>query len=116
MTMKTIECAAEDGTVIAIGVPAGPLPTNEEAEIYGRAFALVTPERFDATKDWKDAIDAIVTSVELREKNVSIQDVVRAVQFFTSTEATVRNVAPRGTSGVAVYHVTALGYRRGPAW
>lgn len=54
--------------------------------------------------DWKEPIDAYITANDI--------EVTReAVVHFTATEAKIEYDAVMG-----MYHVTAKGYRNGPAW
>lgn len=78
------------------------------------AFELVTPERFDETRTWRDTIDAVVTGAELKEKGVTLEEVVELVLFMTATSAKVTLLTPKGCP-VPVYRLTAKGYRAGPA-
>lgn len=106
-----VPMVAESGETVVVGVPAGPLPNEERTNTLAKAFELVTPSRHGA-KDWKEPISAIVSTTELKERGVTVGDVREAVEFFTATSASVEYIH-RGTAHAI--HVTAIGYRRGPA-
>jgi hypothetical protein len=86
-----------------------------EQAMMQKAFELVTPEKWGA-KDWRCAINAYVTAEELEKAGVTIAEVVEAIAFMTATEANVHeyNLAS-ATPGRKGFHVTAKGYRAGPA-
>lgn len=105
MKTKTVAATAECGTEIKITVPAGPLPSKERHDVLKRAFdAVANPA------DWKAPIDARVTRDVLARANVTIEDILEAVEFFTATTATVSTPDMHGARSVR-----ADGYRRGPA-
>jgi len=83
------------------------------SETMNKAFALVTPERFGA-KDWREPIDAYVTSLELKEAGITLEILEEAIAFFTSTRATHETVFV-GNGPFLVFRVVATGYRNGPA-
>lgn len=90
--------------------------TDPKTDRMRKAFALVTPERFGA-RDWREPVSAVVSHVEIEAAGVTIADVKASVAFMTATEATVKTWIIAGGLGDRglVYHVTAIGYRRGPA-
>lgn len=73
-----------------------------------KAFKLVEPP-----SHWKNPIDAVVTTEQLREAGLTIGDVAEAVAHFTGTPATIEQ-APSWVSLEPLYHVTAIGYFAGP--
>jgi len=79
--------------------------TANKAEL-NRIFSLVCPTRRGA--HWKDRIDQLVTFEEMAAADAYPSMLAEAVEFFT---ATYPNIA-RTTRG---FHVTAKGYRAGPA-
>ena len=79
-----------------------------ELALHNRAFDLVS-SRFD----WKNEINTFVTMQHLRAEEVTIEQIVEAVAFFTATKATIR-YADNRMAGEG-YFVSADGYRLGPA-
>jgi len=95
---------------------------------HARAFAFVDPsERVKqyvksgqltaeqaARVTWKDRICSIVTEADLAAQGLGIDDVARAIEFYTATIAkvTIERIAPTNELG---YLVLADGYRNGPA-
>lgn len=73
-------------------------------EALSRAF-----DRVRNKSHWKDAIDAIVLTVNKAELDL----ILFAVEFYTATKATA--VCVRGEVGLRTYRITAPGYWAGPA-
>jgi hypothetical protein len=84
-----------------------------EREKAKRAFEMVDPGKRGL--DWRSPINAFVTVAELEAAGLGIEDVKEAVAFFTATEATATRHDLRNVWGPDCWHVTALGYRAGPA-
>lgn len=84
-------------------MPAEPrkLTTEQHAELMRFAFRQIADPN-----DWRAPIDAIVP-----ESMVSL--CCDAVMFMTATNASVTSVGL--VNGSAMYRVTSIGYRSGPA-
>jgi hypothetical protein len=75
-----------------------------------RAFDLVHP-----AGHWKNPVHAEVTSGQLEEAGLTIEQVAEAVVHFTGTQATLKMLYPHPNQhGVTFYLVTAPGYYAGP--
>lgn len=88
------------------------LPTPNKVELMNElhpsleaVFAKVRP-----TTHWKDPINAVVP---LTSDELAI--LPYAVEFFTATVPTIRELSGRTWMALAYYSVTAAGYRAGPA-
>ena len=73
-------------------------------EAMEQAWAKVAPKA-----DWRAAVDATIRV----ESDEELAEIFKAVEYFTATKA--RAVPLCGSKGVRVWHVTAVGYRMGPA-
>lgn len=109
-------CGNSDCPVVSSDPLWSQCPGNQRAIAMDRAFALVTPDRFGA-RDWREPVHAVISGAELHAAGLTIADVKEAVIYMTSTEASVRTWIVAGGLGDLglVYHVTAIGYRGGPA-
>jgi len=72
-----------------------------------KAFKMVQPRG-----DWRGPIDTWLQERVLKQNALKLADVKEAILFYTATEANVVCIPTK--RGVA-YHVTAKGYRAGPA-
>lgn len=71
------------------------------------AFEFVAPK-----PDWRAPIKASVTKSMLKLYGLTIEDVEEAVGYMTATTAKVETSV---MAGLVTYHVSAKGYRAGPA-
>ena len=94
MTTKTTTTKRADDLVNEFASEAA----KHQAEMQA-AFSKVSPKG-----DWKAPISAIFHG-ELDDVKI----VCEAIEYMTATKATARPI------GLGSYHVTADGYRRGPA-
>lgn len=110
MEITKKQLTAEDGTVITVGIPAGPMPTADQVAAYKAAFTRVQNKL-----DWKMPVDATVTVARLGDIDV----ITDAIEFYTATEARVQFVGPErrelGRRDGWTVRITAPGYYAGPA-
>ena len=65
--------------------------------------------RVQDPRDWRNPIDCVVRI----DSRTELDLIVEAIDFYTATEASVRQVGSSRAS--RVFRVTAVGYRLGPA-
>lgn len=81
---------------------------------------LITREAAEL-KSWRDEIYDAVTEAELEEAGVTIDDVARAIEFYTATVPTIVKHTIGSRPWVVYfenqpgYLIRAKGYRQGPA-
>lgn len=113
-TERMNKAALAKSSMKTVATSFGPTVTfSTRADVHARAFALVCPEAWGRA-DWKEAVSAVLDAKDLEAADVTIEQVVDAVAFFTATEATVKHLTT--TQGAPCMVVFADGYRKGPAW
>lgn len=99
-----IAVTAEDGSSVTLGVPADWDPADPfgpySAELVRTAF-----DRVEDPRDWKAPVDRTLHGVSKEERDL----ISFAVSFYTATDAVWTEPTP------GVWHVSAVGYRMGPA-
>lgn len=83
---------------------------------YSEAELKTAFEAVETPGDWRAPIDAILTDAELIEAG-GWWCVFEAVGHYTATEPKLasRPAPPDDTSTRFLHHITAVGYRNGPA-
>jgi hypothetical protein len=74
-----------------------------------KAFNLVAPK-----EHWKNPVRCEVTSNQLEEAGLTIQQVCESVVYFTGTQALARLITKNPITGTEFFMVTAPGYYAGP--
>lgn len=80
------------------------------------AFAVVDPTCASIGRDWRAPIDTFGSPAVFEKLcnslNVTIDDVLEAIRFYTATEPTVTR---EQTAAGEIMRIKADGYRKGPA-
>lgn len=106
---RSVNVPTDNGEVVTLKVPVGPMPSAAQAKVLREAFWRVAQDA-----DWKGRIDKVL---DVRPDEIPL--VLNAIEFMTATAGTatvtMRPVEDEKFDGLVRVHFTALGYRAGPA-